>query len=383
MEIITKRLKLIPINEDHVQDIFKEFNSQVTKYMYPKPADTVQETIKFVTDSMAKFKYGTDIVFVATLKETNEFIGCMGIHDINTKTPALGVWTKISSHGHGYGLEGMNGIIKYAKKHLDVDYLIYPVDRRNHASRRIPEQNKGLIAKCYLEKSAMGIQLYIIEYHIPIKSLSIPRFEKPLVVFQGDSITDCGRFYEPLQLGNGYVKLMSEYLPDATVLNHGISGHRTRELLERWERETLSLKPDMISILIGINDIWHLYKYGKLMEENEYLNNLTAILKRTKEVLPDVKIMLIDPFVFPIGEYEPTWQNDLDAEIEIVHDLAKTYADYHVPMQTILNEIAQSFSMDKVLGDGVHPTDFGHQLIAEVLLPQVCDFIREFKTKQI
>ena len=113
-----------------------------------KVKDTAEKKKKKKTER-SKYEKNIDKVFVGRLKETNEFIGVFAIHHVDTKTPELGVWTKLESHGNGYGLEGMTAVKDYAFEHVDFDYLIYPVDRRNYASRNIPQTIGGFIRKEY------------------------------------------------------------------------------------------------------------------------------------------------------------------------------------------------------------------------------------------
>jgi len=344
MELLTARLRLTPIDLSYVDVVYANFNPEICTYMFPKPATDKSETIAFVTKSMENYILGKEIVFVALLKDTNEFIGCMGLHHIDTSKPELGIWTKASVHGNGYGKEGMDAIIDYAKSHYEFDCLVYPVDRRNIPSRRIPESHGGVILDRYHQTGSSGNELEIIEYHIGLKEKPAPKVKKPLIVFDGDSITDAGRNREDSNsLGEGYANFFATYFPDAIVKNLGVSGHRTRELLERWD-QTLALKPDILSILIGINDIWHFHKFGKALEKDEYRINLEKILKQTKEQLPECKIMLVEPFVYPIGEYELPWQADLNKEIKIVGELAKKYDCVHIHMQASLDCLAQSYS---------------------------------------
>ncbi len=383
MELTTKRLVLSPITEADAQNVFTEFNEAVCKYMYPKPAENISETLDFIKKMKEKFAAGTDIVFVAKLKNTNEFIGLMGLHDCNTPTPTLGIWTKMDAHGYGYGKEGMHAVIEYALNLPTTEYLIYPVDRRNCPSRNIPQSKGGIIVDRYHEHSTSGFPLEIIEYRIHRGETPVAELKKPLIVFQGDSITDCDRKkMNPEDLGNGYVKMMATYFPDAIIRNQGISGHRSADILARWDEETLSIKPDMVCILMGINDIWHHYKFGKPLGKREFENNLKTILKKTIQALPDTKILLMDPFVYPIGEYESSWQKDLDSEISVVKELAREYADYYIPLQENFDTLAQSHAMSAILGDGVHPTEFGHKIIAEALLHSVSKFVTEFYEKQ-
>lgn len=378
MEIITTRLRLNPIDMTYAEEVFVNFTPQVCAFMFPRPAQDISDTHAFIEKSMNLYDLGKEIVFAATIKDTNEFIGCMGIHQIDTDYPELGVWTKVSSHGNGYGLEGMNAIIEYAKKNYSFKALRYPVDRRNFASRRIAESNGGIIVDRMHVVGAQGNELEIIEYRIPLIEPIEKSHKVPRIVFDGDSITDVGRDRnDPFSLGRGYASLLGKYFPDADVRNLGVSGHRSRELLERWQ-DTLALKPDILSILIGINDIWHLHKYGKELGQDEYKNNLEMILSKTKQELPKCKIVLIEPFVFPIGHYELSWQSELDNEIQIVGELAKKFDCIHIRMQSELNKFAQSYSMEKILYDGVHPNLFGHSLIANTLIKTLGQLVQDY-----
>ena len=365
MELITERLILRPITLEDASDMFAHFNAEVTKYMYPKPADDLSETIAYIESCLLKYEKKQEIVFIGRLKETNEFIGCFGLHGTPSKTPELGVWTKMSSHGNHYGLEGMKAVADYAKKHLDYEYLVYPVDKRNIASRNIPETLKGIIRDTYLEKGLGGNDLNIIEYHIFKK---IPKKEYPVLLFQGDSITDCDRvrkrYYD---LGHGYVEMLASKLKHVIVLNRGVSGDRTCDLLERWEEDTIQIAPDFLSILIGVNEVLHHYKHGKVLTPQEFKNNYIKLLEEAKTKLPKTKILLIEPFVYPIGEYDPKWQKDLDDERMIVRELAKKYADYFIPMQDVLDEYKKKYKMEDILRDGIHPTELGHEIIADVI----------------
>ena len=369
MEIISNRLILKPVTLNDANEMFAHFNA-VTKYMYPKPADDISETIAYIKTCLVKYDKKEEIVFIGRLKGTNEFIGCFGLHHMDTKTPELGVWTKLESHGNHYGLEGMTAVKDYAFEHLDFEYLIYPVDRRNYASRNIPQTLGGFIRKEYKEKGMAGNDLDIVEYHIFKEEPKDIKY--PVILFQGDSITDWGRdrskYYD---LGNGYVGKLVGKLNHCIILNRGVSGNRTCDLLERWEEDTIKIAPDILSILIGINEVWHRYKHGKVLTTQEYKVNYIKLLEEVKKKLPKTKILLIEPFAYPIGAYDIRWQKDLDEERMIVRELASKYADYFIPMQDILNEYKKKYKMEEVLGDGVHPTDLGHEIIAKSIIQKL------------
>lgn len=377
MELITERLLLKPIMQDYQHDIFLHFTKDVTKYMYPKPPKDLTETIQFIDQCIENYNQNKAIIFVVLNIETHEFLGLMGIHEINTKTPEIGLWLKKASQGYKYGVEGISKIIAYANEKLDYDYIIYNCDRRNIASRSIPESLNGIPMKTYTEKNLSQVDLHYIQYRI---YKEFPKnMKKPMILCQGDSITDCGRNRDDHHsLGHGYVKKISDYMKYCNVINKGISGHRTIDLLERWQKDCIDLKPDIITILIGINEIWHRYKYGKVLTPSTFKTYYTKLLERIKQELPQSKILLIEPFVFPIGEYDSKWEKDLIEEQKIVNELAKKYADDMIPMQSILNKSLEYYRMEELLPDGVHPSDLGHEIMAKAVRSKLVEKVAEY-----
>jgi RimJ/RimL family protein N-acetyltransferase len=168
MKIIieTERLLLAPILRKYSSDIFEEFTNEITTFMSPKPAKKIEETYEFVDGSIKKMAGGEELQMVVLNKNTKEFLGCAGLHHIDTKTPELGIWTKKSAHGHKYGREAIAGLVDWARNNLDFDYLTYPVDKRNIPSRKIPESLGGVIGKEFKKKNLSGDVLDEIEYRI-------------------------------------------------------------------------------------------------------------------------------------------------------------------------------------------------------------------------
>jgi RimJ/RimL family protein N-acetyltransferase len=139
--------------------------------MYPKPADTIDDTLAFLRQARAELESG-DVLHAAILtKATGEFLGHGGVHNLKSQTPELGIWTKLSAHGNGYGREAITALAYWTLANLDFDYLIYPVDRRNLPSRRIPELLGGTIEAEYDKVNASGAVLDILEYRIIPASL--------------------------------------------------------------------------------------------------------------------------------------------------------------------------------------------------------------------
>ena len=161
--IETDRLLLKPIHVDYLNDIFNEFTLEITKYMYPKPAENKEETFEFINGSIKKMIKGTDLQMVIINKLNKEFIGCIGLHNINTLEPELGIWTKKSSHNNGFGLEAMTGLIDWTHKNIKFNYLVYPVDKRNIASRKLPEKNNGKIMK---ENKTVGMAGNLLDEYV-------------------------------------------------------------------------------------------------------------------------------------------------------------------------------------------------------------------------
>ena len=183
-----------------------------------------------------------------------------------------------------------------------------------------------------------------------------------IILFQGDSITDCGRDREdPDSLGGGYVNLVMETVADRysqsnlKFINRGISGDKIRDLQLRWDMECIDLKPDMLSILVGVNDT--LITPVELFEE-EY----RMLLKRTTEAL-NAEIILCEPFLL-LGDTN-AYRDDLNPKIETVHMLSEEFNTLLLPLDKIFREACSLHPPEYWAPDGVHPTPAGHALIAK------------------
>jgi len=171
----TERLRLMATDERYAPEVFESFTAEITTYMFPAPAKTIDETLAFLRGARAANEAGTDLQVAILHGATEEFLGHGGLHHIDTRTPELGIWIKQAAHGHGYGLEAVVGLAEWALTNLDFDYLIYPVDRRNLASRRIPEALGGAIAREYTMTNASGNLLDLLEYRIEGRALTARR----------------------------------------------------------------------------------------------------------------------------------------------------------------------------------------------------------------
>ncbi|MBR5601657.1 MAG: SGNH/GDSL hydrolase family protein [Clostridia bacterium] len=200
------------------------------------------------------------------------------------------------------------------------------------------------------------------------------------ILFQGDSVTDAGRDRsQSSDMGFGYPKYASAMLEDAfpdidfAFTNLGISGNRTEDLVARMQSDFIEIQPDIVSIMIGINDVWHHYAFTNIYTSNEaFENNYVTLLEEIKQKT-DAKIMIIQPFLISVPD-----KTELEAELaekqEIVARLAEKYADVYLPMHDIfLADDAE----DKTVyaADGVHPTEDGACLIAQKYLEAISPLV--------
>jgi len=206
---------------------------------------------------------------------------------------------------------------------------------------------------------------------------------KDVVLFQGDSITDCGRAKdneEPNQeaaFGGGYVKHIATRLlrdradDDLEIYNRGIGGNRVVDLYARWKIDAINLDPDLISILIGVNDTWHEFGNRNGVEVDRYETIYRMLLDYTKQRLPDVKLVLCEPFVLRCGAVTDEWFPEMPQRQEIVRTLAGEFDARFVPFQDAMTKALDQAGPEHWTRDGVHPTPAGHELLAKVWLETV------------
>ncbi|MEO8499085.1 MAG: SGNH/GDSL hydrolase family protein [Planctomycetota bacterium] len=199
------------------------------------------------------------------------------------------------------------------------------------------------------------------------------------ILFQGDSITDAGRdrgsqgnANQARALGTGYPMLLGcELLRDHAALglqvyNRGISGHKVPDLDKRWQEDTIDLKPALLSILIGVNDIWHKLAGNYDGTVSDYETGFAALLARTREALPDVTIVVCEPFVLRCGAINDKWFPEFDQRRAAAKKVASDAGTIWVPFQTMFDEaVAAGVAPNYWAGDGVHPTLAGHSLMAQ------------------
>ncbi len=204
------------------------------------------------------------------------------------------------------------------------------------------------------------------------------------IVFQGDSITDAGREREkelsnnPGSFGSGYAFLaassMLNSLPEKelTIYNRGISGNKVYQLADRWQKDCLDLKPNLLSILIGVNDYWH-FRDGHYDGTVEiYENDLRKLIQRTIKEFPSVNLVICEPYyVLNTSVVDESWVAPMKEFQTAAHKIAKEFGTIWVPFQKVFEEAVKHAPATYWTHDGVHPAMPGAQLMAEAWLRTV------------
>ncbi|GAA4206323.1 SGNH/GDSL hydrolase family protein [Actinocatenispora rupis] len=190
------------------------------------------------------------------------------------------------------------------------------------------------------------------------------------VLFTGDSITDAARDRaNERHLGGGYAMIAAALHrarhPERGVTfgNRGISGRRVRDLRAAWDEETVAPRPDVVSVLIGVNDTMRRYRRGEPTTVEEFERDYRDIVGRAAEFAGTV--VLVEPFLTPVSEEQRAWRDDLDPKIAVVHKVAADHATLLVRADTLFTARAATTGPEYWCPDGVHPTPAGHALLAE------------------
>jgi lysophospholipase L1-like esterase len=204
------------------------------------------------------------------------------------------------------------------------------------------------------------------------------------ILFQGDSITDAGRdrtrreVNDAQALGRGYAYLAAARLladqprQGLMIWNRGISGNRVPDLLARWQTDCIDLQPDLVSILIGVNDLWHKFDGRYTGSVADYEQGYRELIEQTQQAAPQAQLVLCEPFVLRCGVVTAKWFPEFDQRREVAGKLAREYRTLFVPFQSSLDRaLADDSPPSYWTADGVHPTAAGHQLLADAWLGAV------------
>jgi lysophospholipase L1-like esterase len=205
--------------------------------------------------------------------------------------------------------------------------------------------------------------------------------EGDVILFQGDSITDAGRDKQQQlpnharSFGTGYAYILASGLlrdlpdKDLTLYNRGISGNKVYQLDERWQEDCLDLKPDVLSILIGVNDYWHTRNGNYEGTPEVYENDYRALLNRTKAAFPGIKLIVCEPFILTgTSAVDESWLEPFKQYQDIAAKMAREFDATWVPFQKAFSDAAKIAPPVYWTHDGVHPSMAGCQLMAETWL---------------
>ena len=193
------------------------------------------------------------------------------------------------------------------------------------------------------------------------------------LLFLGDSITDCNHYFDPENLGYGYVRMISEQIntPEKNyqVLNKGNDGFTVPAVRRLWKRSCLNLKPDFITILIGINDLAVIKNTGITPSVGlaEFREQYQALIDDIR-MMTDCPILLMEPFIFPWPAEYAAWEDELHTINRIIQDLASSNNLHFLPLWKDLLHAAKSEGYSEITIDGIHLTAEGHQSIANAWL---------------
>lgn len=215
--------------------------------------------------------------------------------------------------------------------------------------------------------------------HATVNKLRIQ--QNDIILFQGDSITDAGRKRDNLQpndtnaFGNGYAMMAAATLLNKhadkgiQVYNRGISGNRIPDLIQRWDTDTLQLRPTILSILIGVNDFWRTIDRGAENTPAQYKQQYQQLLDSTLAELPNVKLIVGEPFgVKDVKHVTDGWYPDFLGYQQAVKEIAKEYNAIFLSYQSVFDKAASRGAGDYWTTDGVHTSLAGANLMAEAWL---------------
>lgn len=254
------------------------------------------------------------------------------------------------------------------------------MNENKYASRRKFIRNASLATVAGLSLPGLVSSAFATEP--AVKKVSLQNGD--VVLFQGDSITDAGRKKDDAgvnvssALGSGYAVLAASDLlykyadKGLKIYNRGISGNKVYQLADRWQKDCLDLKPNVLSILIGVNDFWHTLNNNYKGTIQTYRDDLTALLNRTKQSLPEVKLIIGEPFaVAGIKAVDEKWYPAFNDYRAAAKEIAGQFGAVFIPYQSIFDKAQQKAPGVYWTGDGVHPSLAGAHLMAHAWMEAV------------
>jgi lysophospholipase L1-like esterase len=235
----------------------------------------------------------------------------------------------------------------------------------------------------FIKKAAIGSLAAVSIPTIVTNAFAAEKTKKTIlaqddvVLFQGDSITEWGRDKSKTKpndfgsLGSGYVLLtatnvLREYAAkNLKIYNTGVSGNKVFQLSDRWDNDTLALKPNVLSVMVGVNDYWHTITSGYKGTLDDYHNDYRKLLTRTKQVLPDVKFIIGEPYAMKgVKAVDDSWYPAFDTYRQVSREIAEEFGATFIPYQSVMDEALKLAPAAYWSLDGVHPSPAGAGLMA-------------------
>ena len=232
--------------------------------------------------------------------------------------------------------------------------------------------------------AATSIPEIVAAAYKPTGSKKITLTNEDIILFQGDSITDARRKKDdtnsnsPAALGTSYPFLATAEMlyrfPGKSLkcYNKGVSGNKVYQLADRWQADCLDLKPTVLSILVGVNDFWHTLVNGYTGTIKTYRDDYKTLLDRTKQALPDVKLIIGEPYaVIGVKSVDDKWYPAFNDYRAAAREIADSFGAVFIPYQEIYDKAQKSAPGSYWTIDGVHPSLAGAKLMAEAWLQTV------------
>lgn len=197
------------------------------------------------------------------------------------------------------------------------------------------------------------------------------------ILFQGDSITDTYRWRDDDRaIGSGYPILIDAELGynmpgKFLIINRGIGGNRSVDILQRWRTDCINLKPDYLSLMVGVNDVWHEIDFQNGIITERYEEYLRIMIEDVKNALPDIKIILMSPYITHGETTDKNWdyfRTEVDARIKASERISKLFNLPFINLQDKFDEALSIAPAENWTFEGVHPTSAGHKIIANAWL---------------
>jgi len=204
------------------------------------------------------------------------------------------------------------------------------------------------------------------------------------LLFQGDSITDA--FRDPaeinpaFQLGNGFVFLIAsrlglEHPGRFHCLNRGVSGNGVNELLARWDSDALCLRPDAISLLIGVNETIRAFRGEPSLSDAEFQNSFRRLVDSTLAADGAPRLIVLEPFLLVTGEVTKDWKAHLQIRQSILREVCSEFAIPFIETQNVFDARLSQAPAAYWAYDGIHPTHAGFALLASIWFEKALPYL--------